>query len=151
MQWLSDEIKKTLGKVFGPFLLLFLLKIAKAFIRGLTWKGIEVSLGTSWDMGNGFWYKVNLNNRQGKIISTEIIIIIEYAYWWLRGSKTLTPGNFYIMNVRPRKDAIFWWNLQNLNLDIEFPWEETFWGWHLQQHNFEISSELSIIIEHHIK
>ena len=125
--------KKTLGKVFGPFLLLFLLKIAKAFIRGLTWKGIEVSLGTNWDMGNVFWYKVNLNNRQGKIIFTEIIIIIEYVYWWLRSSKTLTPGNFYIMNVRPRKDAIFWWNLQNLNLDIEFPWEETFWGWPLQQ------------------
>ena len=133
MQWLSDEIKKHWVRIFGRFLLLFLLKIAKAFIRGLTWKGIEVSLGTSWDMGNGFWYKVNLNNRQGKIISTEIIIIIEYAYWWLRGSKTLTPGNFYIMNVRPRKDAIFWWNLQNLNLDIEFPWEETFWGWQLQQ------------------
>ena len=150
MQWSSYEIKKHWAKCLDPFLLLFLLKIAKAFIRGLTWKGIEVSLGTSWDMGNGFWYKVNLNNRQRKIMylhrdNNNLRLCL------LRGSKTLTPGNFYIMNVRPRKDAIFWWNLQNLNLDIEFPWEETFWGWHLQQHNFEISSELSITIEHYIK
>ena len=151
MQWLSDEIKKHWVRIFGRFLLLFLLKIAKAFIRGLTWKGIEVSQGTSWDMGNGFWYKVNLNNRQGKIMylhrdnnNNNLRICL------LRGSKTLTPGNFYIMNVRPRRDAIFWWNLQNLNLDIEFPWEETFWGWHLRQHNFEISSE-SITIENQIK
>ena len=68
MKRLSDEIRKALGKIFGSFLLLFLLEIAKAFIRGLTWKGIEVSQGTSWDMGNGFWYKVNLNNRQEKIV-----------------------------------------------------------------------------------
>ena len=51
---------------------LFALKIAKVFIRSLTWKGIEGSQGRGWDMGDGFWYKVNWLRGNGSFVKSRM-------------------------------------------------------------------------------